>query len=105
MILGKHPWTARSAFQMAEICRCLEIFDEAEEYYEEAWKIEKSLGPGNHSEVMVRIIESFEAVLLRGKRKDRFRQEALHFYLRYWAKRDALRVLSSLQQTRKSSIR
>ena len=85
VILGKHPWTARSAFQMAEICRCLEIFDEAEEYYEEAWEIEKSLGPGNHSEVMVRIIESFEAVLLRGKRKDRFRQEALDFYLRYWA--------------------
>ena len=31
-ILGRHPWTARSAFQMAEICRSLEDFDEAEEF-------------------------------------------------------------------------
>ncbi|KAJ7388343.1 hypothetical protein OS493_038283 [Desmophyllum pertusum] len=60
-ILGKHPWTARSAFQMAEICRSLEDFDEAEEFYEEAWQIEKSLGQGNHSEVMVRIVQSYEA--------------------------------------------
>ena len=83
-ILGRHPWTARSAFQTAEICRSLEDFDEAEEFYEEAWKIEKSLGQGNHSEVMVRIVESYEAILLKGKRKDQFRQEALDFYLRYW---------------------
>ena len=83
-ILGRHPWTARSTFQMAEICRSLEDFDEAEEFYEEAWKIEKSLGQGNHSEVMVRIVESYEAILLKGKRKDQFRQEALDFYLRYW---------------------
>ena len=74
----------RSAFQMGEICRSLEDFDEAEEFYEQAWEIEKSLGQGNHSEVMVRIIESYEAMLLKGKRKDEFRQEAFDFYLRYW---------------------
>ena len=84
VVLGRHPWTARSAFQMAEICRSLEDFDEAEEFYEEAWEIEKSLGQGNHSEVMVRIVESYEAILLKGKRKNQFRQEALDFYLRYW---------------------
>ena len=63
---------------MAEICRSLEDFDEAEKFYEEAWKIEKSLGQGNHSEVMVRIVE----ILLKGKRKDQFRKEAFDFYLR-----------------------
>ena len=63
---------------MAEICRSLAEFDGAEEFYDEAWKIEKSLGQGNHSEVMVRIVESYE------KRKDQFRQEAFDFYLRYW---------------------
>ena len=84
VVLGRHPWTARIAFQMAEICRSLEDFDEVEEFYEQAWEIEKSLGQGNHSEVMVRIIESYEAMLLKGKRKDQFRQEAFDFYLRYW---------------------
>ena len=42
-ILGNHPWTARSAFQIAQICRNLEAYDEAREFYEEAWEIEKSL--------------------------------------------------------------
>ena len=82
-ILGIHPWTARSAFQMAEICRSLEDFDEAEEYYEEAWSIEKSLGQGNHSEVMVRIVHSYEP-MLRGVRKEEFQKESFEFYLRYW---------------------
>ena len=82
-ILGNHPWTARSAFQMAEICRSLEDFDEAEDYYAEAWEVEKSLGQGNHSEVMVRIVESYEA-MLRGVRKTEFQNEWFEFYLRYW---------------------
>ena len=82
-ILGKHPLTARSAFQMAEICRSLEDFDEAEEYYEEAWEIEKSLGQGNHSEVRDRIITSYEGIL-RGERKNAFQKEVLEFYQRCW---------------------
>ena len=82
-ILGKHPWTARSAFQMAEICRSLEDFHEAEDFYEEAWQIEKSLGQGNHSEVMVRIVQSYEA-MLSGVRKDEFQKETFEFYQCYW---------------------
>ena len=82
-ILGKHPWTARSAFQMAEICRSLEDFDEAEGFFEEAWQIEKSLGQGNHSEVMVRIVQSYEA-MLRGVRKEEFQKETFEFYQCYW---------------------
>ena len=83
-ILGNHPGTARSAFQMAEICRILKDYDEAEKYYQQAWEIEKSLGQGNHSGVMVRIVESYEE-LLAGVRKAEFQKETLEFYLRYWS--------------------
>lgn len=82
-ILGSHPLTARSTFQMAEILRSLEEFEEAEEYYEEAWEIEKSLGQGNHSEVRDRIVQSYEEVL-RGERKKAFKREVLQFYQRCW---------------------
>ena len=82
-ILGKHPLTARSTFQMAEISRSLEDYDEAEEYYEEAWEIEKSLGQGNHSEVRDRIIKSYEGMLPK-ERKRAFQKEVLEFYQRLW---------------------
>ncbi|XP_020602576.1 uncharacterized protein LOC110041607 isoform X2 [Orbicella faveolata] len=82
-ILGNHPYTVRSAFQMADICRSLEYCDEAKEFYEEAWEIEKSLGQGNHSEVMVKIIEGYET-LLTGSRKEEFQKETFEFYQRYW---------------------
>ena len=58
--------------------------NKGKEFYEEAWKIEKSLGQRNHREVVVRIVESYEVMPLQGKRKDQFRQEAFDFYLRYW---------------------
>ena len=82
-ILGKHPLTARSTFQMAEISRSLEDYNEAEEYYEEAWEIEKSLGQGNHSEVWDRIIKSYEG-MLRGGRERAFQKEVFEFYQRWW---------------------
>ena len=82
-ILGNHPDTARSAFQVAEICRYSERYDEAEEYYEQAWEIEKSLGQGNHSEVMVRIVECYE-VFLAGLKKEEFQKETFEFYQHYW---------------------
>ena len=84
-ILGNHPWTARSAFQMAEICRRLGNYDEAKKFYVDAWEIEKSLGQGNHSEVMVRIVDSYEG-MLEGVRKAEFQKETLEFYLTYWNK-------------------
>ena len=82
-ILGKHPLTARSTFQMAENSRSREDYDEAEKYYEEAWEIEKSLGQGNHSEVRDRIIEKYEAMLSR-ERQRAFQKEVLEFYQRSW---------------------
>ena len=82
-ILGKHRLTARSTFQMADISRSLEDYDEAEQYYEEAWEIEKSLGQGNHSAVRDRIIKSYEQMLPKG-RKRAFQKEVLEFYQRSW---------------------
>ena len=82
-ILGKHPLTARSTFQMAENSRSRGDYDEAQEYYEEAWVIEKSLGQGNHSEVRDRIIKRYEGMLPR-ERKRAFQKEVLEFYQRSW---------------------
>ena len=82
-ILGDHPFTARSAFQVAEICNSMEDFDEAEDFYAEAWRIEKSLEQGNHSEVRDRIVRSYTGIL-RGDIKKEFQKEALEFYQRLW---------------------
>ena len=82
-ILGDHPHTARSAFQLGLICEALEEFEEAEDFFAEAWKIEKSLGSANHSEVRDRIVQRYEDIL-RGDRKKEFQKEALEFYLRFW---------------------
>ena len=83
-ILGNHPWTARSAFQMAEICRRLGTYDESRQFYEEAWEIEKSLGQGNHSEVMIRIVQGYEMLLEDGVRQAEYQKETFEFYQRYW---------------------
>ncbi|XP_015775027.1 PREDICTED: uncharacterized protein LOC107353218 [Acropora digitifera] len=68
---------------MAEICLYLDEFDEADEYYEEAWEIEKTLGQGNHSEVRDRIITSYGKTL-SGRRKKVFEEEVFEFYKRCW---------------------
>ena len=82
-VFGNHPHTARSAFQLGLICEALEEFEEAEDFFAEAWKIEKSLGSANHSEVRDRIVQRYEDIL-RGDRKKEFQEEALEFYLRFW---------------------
>ncbi len=82
-ILGDHPDTARSAFQVGHICRSMGERDEAEEFLAEAWRIEKSLEHGNHSAVRDRIVQSY-TFMLRGDRKKEFQKEALEFYQRLW---------------------
>ena len=86
-ILGDHPDTARSAFQVALISRSLEDYDEAEEFYAEAWKIEKSLEYGNHSAVRDRIVQGYTSIL-RDERKKAFQREALEFYQRLWTEEE-----------------
>ena len=82
-VLGNHPDTARSAFQLGMICQALEEFEEAEDFFSEAWEIEKSLGNANHSDVRDRIVQSYEDILGEDRNKE-FQKEALEFYLRLW---------------------
>lgn len=86
-ILGDHPDTARSAFQVGLICRSRDEYDEAEEFYAEAWRIEKSLEYGNHSAVRDRIVQDYTTIL-GGQRKKAFQSEALEFYQRLWAEEE-----------------
>ena len=86
-ILGDHPDTAKSAFQVGLICRSLEDYDEAEEFYAEAWRIEKSLEYGNHSDVRDKIVQGYTDIL-GGERKKVFQGEALEFYQRLWAEEE-----------------
>jgi len=86
-ILGDHPDTARSAFQVGLICRSQDDYAEAEEFYAEAWRIEKSLEYGNHSAVRDRIVRDYTAILA-GERKKAFQNEALEFYQRLWAEEE-----------------
>lgn len=82
-ILGDHPHTARSAFQIGLICKSLDDFYGAEEFLAEAWRIEKSLEYGNHSEARDRIVQSYTSIL-HGEGKKAFQSEALEFYQRLW---------------------
>ena len=86
-ILGDHPDTARSAFQVGLICRSQENFEKAEDFLAEAWRIEKSLEYGNHSAVRDRIVKNYTSIL-RGERRKAFQSEALEFYQRLWTEEE-----------------
>ena len=86
-ILGDHPDTARSAFQLGLICRNQENRDEAEDFLAEAWRIEKSLEYGNHSAVRDRIVKDYTK-FLSGEKKKAFESEALAFYQRLWTEEE-----------------
>ncbi|XP_022809804.1 LOW QUALITY PROTEIN: uncharacterized protein LOC111346802 [Stylophora pistillata] len=86
-ILKNHPLTVRSIFQRAVLEVNLEHPDEALKLFLEAWKMEKSLGAGNHSEVWRKIIEGVNAMSYRLKDKrgwERFRKDAFRFCQRFW---------------------
>ena len=86
-ILGDHPDTARSAFQVGLICRSKENFEDAEDFLAEAWRIEKSLEYGNHSAVRDRIVKDY-TFILRGESREAFQSEALEFYQRLWTEEE-----------------
>ena len=96
-LLGNHPLTVRSIFQRAVIQAKFGEFAKALQLFLEAWKMEKSLGAGNHSEVWRKIITGVEdmydksakrtmsqylAILFR--KKGQFRKDALKFCQRFW---------------------
>ena len=91
-ILGNHPDTVRSIFQLGVIQANLKAFDKALDFFLEAWEREKLLGAGNHSVVWRRIIKGVfdmhEFLKKKGaeKEKEEFRQDALAFCEDFWKK-------------------
>ena len=89
-ILGNHPDTVRSIFQLGVIQANLETYDKALEFFLEAWEMEKLLGAGNQSAVWRCIIKGVfdmhKFLKKKGaeKEKEEFRQDALAFCERFW---------------------
>ena len=89
-ILGNHPDTVRSIFQMGVIQANLKAYDKALDFFFEAWEMEKLLGAGNHSEVWRLIIKGVfdmhKFLKKKGaeKEKEEFRQDALAFCEGFW---------------------
>ena len=85
--LGGHPNTVRSIFQEGVIQVNLREFDKALELFLKGWEMEKSLEPGNHSEVWRLLITGVNDIcdyLNRSNEKEKFRQDALSFCQRFW---------------------
>ena len=91
-ILGNHPDTVRSIFQLGVIQANLKAFDKALGFFLEAWEMEKLLGAGNHSVVWRHIIKGVfdmhEFLKKKGaeKEKEEFWQDALAFCEDFWKK-------------------
>ena len=89
-ILGNHPDTVRSIFQMGVIQANLKAYDKALDFFFEAWEMEKLLGAGNHSEVWRLIIKGVfdmhKFLKKKGaeKEKEEFRRDALAFCEGFW---------------------
>ena len=94
-ILGNHPDTVRSIFQLGVIQANLETHDKALDFFLKAWKMEKLLGAGNQSVVWRRIIKGVfdmhKFLKKKGaeKEKEEFRQDALAFCERFWKEEKA----------------
>ena len=94
-ILGNHPDTVRSIFQLGLIQANLKAYGKALDFFLEAWEMEKLLGAGNHSAVWRLIIKGVfdmhEFLEKKGaeKEKEEFRQDALAFCERFWKEEKA----------------
>ena len=82
--LGDHPDTVRSIFQRGVIQAFLEEPKKALALFKEAWEMEKSLPPGNHSVVWKLIIEHIVLFIKDDNQKRKFEEEALAFCQRMW---------------------
>ena len=91
-ILGNHPDTVRSIFQLGVIQANLKAYGKALEFFLKAWEMEQLLGAGNHSAVWRLIIKGVfdmhEFLKKKGaeKEKEKFRQDALAFCEDFWEK-------------------
>ena len=87
--LGDHPDTVRSIFQLGVIKANLKAYDKALDFFLKAWKMEKLLGSGNHSQVWRLIIKGVfdmydQSLENKGPEEENFRREALSFCERFW---------------------
>ena len=91
-VLGNHPDTVRSIFQLGVIQANLKAYGKALEFFLKAWEMEQLLGAGNHSAVWRLIIKGVfdmhEFLKKKGaeKEKEKFRQDALAFCEDFWKK-------------------
>ncbi|KAL9961847.1 hypothetical protein ACROYT_G030874 [Oculina patagonica] len=93
-ILENHPLTVRSIFQRAVIQANFGEDEKALKLFLEAWEMEKSLGPGNHSEVWRKIITGVEDMYDETtmekflpsflSKKEQFKEDAMKFCQRFW---------------------
>ena len=94
-ILGNHPDTVGSIFQLGVIQANLETYDKALDFFLKAWEMEKLLGAGNQSAVWRKIIKGVfdmhKFLKKKGaeKEKEEFRQDALAFCERFWKEEKA----------------
>ncbi|XP_068705826.1 uncharacterized protein [Montipora foliosa] len=82
--LGDHPDTVRSIFQQGVIQANLQEPEKALHLFRNAWEMEKSLIPGNHSKVWKMLIDSIIYLMADDGQKTEFKKEALAFCQRFW---------------------
>ena len=103
-VLGHHPDTTRSIFQLGLIWNLQEEREKAVTFYKEAWEMEKSLEKGHHSAVRDRIVEDLRELyddLHRKKEKRLFEEDALNFYCRIWDEEKSFKEFQFSASTRK----
>ena len=103
-VLGDHPDTTRSIFQLGLIWNLQEEREKAVTFYKEAWEMEKSLEKGHHSAVRDRIVEDLRELyddLHRKKEKRLFEEDALNFYCRIWDEEKSFKEFQFSASTRK----
>ncbi|XP_068705818.1 uncharacterized protein [Montipora foliosa] len=82
--LGDHPDTVRSIFQQGVIQANLHEPEKALSLFRNAWEMEKSLKPGNHSKVWKMLIDTIIYLMADDSQKTEFKKEALTFCQRFW---------------------
>ena len=98
--LGDHPDTVRSIFQRGVVQAFLEEPEKALDLFKKAWKMEKSLQPGNHSVVWKQIIEHVVYFIKDDDQKKKFEKEALAFCQRMWKEEKEISTFSFNESTK-----
>ncbi|XP_068705812.1 uncharacterized protein [Montipora foliosa] len=98
--LGDHPDTVRSIFQQGVIQANLQEPEKALNLFRNAWEMEKSMKPGNHSKVWKFLIDSIIYLMADDSQKTEFKKEALAFCQRLWKEERGSSLFSFTEQNR-----